>query len=145
MEDKIAVYGIKKSNMFGGLFVLALLFFGVTLPSIISGDSISQLIEQQGPLWLLGIVLTLVPLGGRFEVGNDYVKAYFFGIGVDTLRASDIETIKYGRVKRWGVVGMGNDLMGSVKTKHGHRYFSFSEAGYGKEAIMHAKRALETK
>jgi hypothetical protein len=64
---------------------------------------------------------------------------------VDTLKASDIETIKYGKVKRWGVVGLGNGLMGWVKTKHGHRYFSFSESGYGKEAILDAKRALESK
>jgi hypothetical protein len=41
---------------------------------------------------------------------------------------------------------MGNGLMGWKRTARGGRsYFSFSEAGFGKEAIMNAKRALESK
>ena len=137
------MYRADRSNMLAGVFVLALLFFGLTLPPIISGEQMSQ-----GKLlglvifWFLGLFLTLAPLAGKFEVGKVYIKMYFLGICTDTLRRSDIETIKYGRITRWGVVGMGNGLKGWAKTKSGHRYFSFSEAGYGKEAILHAKRVL---
>lgn len=145
METQIKIYSFNKSNVLAGVFILALLFFGITLPSIISGEHYSQIIGKQGPLWLLGIIITILPLGSRFEVGKDYIKTYLFGVRVDTLKASDVETIKYGKVKRWGVVGMGNGLMGWKKTSHGRSYFSFSEAGFGKEAIMDAKRALESK
>jgi hypothetical protein len=93
----------------------------------------------------MGIVLVLVPLGGRFDVGKDYVKSYLFGICIGTLRASDIEKIEYKNIVRWGAVSIGKGLAGWVKTKRGHKYFSFSERGFGKEAIMNAKRALESK
>ena len=145
MENQIKIYSFNKSNMLAGIFILTILFLGLTLPAIISGEKYSQIIDQQGFFWLIGIIITILPLGSRFEVGKDYTKTYLFGIRVDTLRASDIESVKYGKVRRWGVVGMGNGLMGWKKTSHGRTYFSFSEAGFGKEAILDAKRALETK
>ena len=144
MENEVTIYKFRKSNMLAGASVIALLFFGLTLPAIISSEQMSQskLLGLTG-FWFFGLFLTLAPLAGKFEVGKDYVKMYFLGICIDTLRRSDIETIKYGRITRWGVVGMGNGLKGWAKTKYGHRYFSFSETGYGKEAILHAKRVLE--
>jgi len=144
MNSDVTIYKSKKTKMLTGLGILAFVLIGITLPAILSGEVLSQQkIVGQGIFILFGLLLTLAPLAGRFEVGKDYIKAYFFGICVDHMHASDIETIKYGKIIRWGVVGMGNGLMGWVKTKNGHRYFSFSETGYGKEAILHAKRVLE--
>ena len=145
MQNEITIYKAKKANASAGIFILILIFFGLTLPTILSGDLLArrEIIGQAG-FWILGIILTLIPLGGRFEVGKDYIKSYLFGICIDTLKRSEIETIKYGRIKRWGVVGMGNGLMGWKRNSRGGRsYFSFSESGYGKEAILHAKHALE--
>jgi hypothetical protein len=142
--DEVTIYRSKKLNILAGVFVIALLFFGLTLPPIISGEQMSQSnLLGLTSFWFFGLFLTLAPLAGKFEVGRDYAKTYFLGICIDTLRGSDIETIKYGRITRWGVVGMGNGLKGWAKTKYGHRYFSFSETGYGKEAILHAKRVFQ--
>lgn len=147
MNNEQTTYRGNRSNALAGVGILVLLFFAITLPSYISGDLFTQRqVVGQGIFWFLGIALVLVPLTSKFVVGKDYIKTYLFGICIDTLRASDIETIKYGKVKRWGVVGMGNGLMGWKKTSRGGRsYFSFSESGFGKEAIMDAKRALENK
>lgn len=144
MENEIKIYRVKKSNLSPGIFVLTLVLLGLTLPALTSGEPLSrgQLIGQI--IFLsLGVFLTLVPLVAKFEIGKDYVKVYFFGVCIDTLQASDIESVKYGKVVRWGAVGMGNGLTGWVSTKRGRRYFSFSESGYGKDAILHAKRVLE--
>ena len=123
--------------MFAGLGILIFLFFGITLPSVISGELLTQReIIGQGGFLIMGIVLVLVPLGGRFDVGKDYVKSYLFGI---------CRKIEYKNIVRWGAVSIGKGLAGWVKTKRGHKYFSFSERGFGKEAIMNAKRALESK
>jgi hypothetical protein len=144
MNDDLKIYKAKKSNMSGGVFVLALIFLGFTLPAIIVGElPLQRELIGQGIFYLCGIVLLIAPLGSRLEVGKDYVKWRFFSVCTGSLRASDIEEIHYTKIIRWGVVGMGNGLAGWVKTKHGQRYFSFSETGYGKEAIMHAKRVLE--
>jgi len=145
MENDVTIYKAKKSNMSGGLFVLAIFFFGFTLPAIIVGELPPQreLIGQV--IFLLGgIFLTVIPLGASMEVGRDYVKWRVFGIRTSYLRAADIEEIHYTKIIRWAVVGMGNGLAGWAKASYGHKYFSFSETWFGKEAIMHAKRVLES-
>jgi hypothetical protein len=38
---------------------------------------------------------------------------------------------------------MGIGLKGWAKTKYGHKYFSFSESGFGRKTNLHAKRILE--
>jgi len=144
IENEVTMYRADKSNMLAGVLVLILLFFGLTLPPVISGEQMSQgKLLGLAIFWFLGLFLTLAPLASKLEVGKDYIKTYFLGICTYALRRSDIETIKYGRIARWGVVGMGNGLKGWAKTKWGHSCFSLSEAAYGKEAILHAKRVLE--
>lgn len=145
MENDVTIYKAKKSQMSGGVFLIILLFFGFMLPTIISGNPLSQRqIVGQSIFWALAIILTILPLGTRMEVGKDYVKWHVFGIRTSYLRAADIEEIHYTKIIRWAVVGMGNGLAGWAKSSYGHKYFSFSETWFGKEAIMHAKRVLES-
>ena len=65
MGDEVTIYRSKKLNMLAGVFVIALLFFGLTLPPIISGEqmSYSKLLGLVG-FWFFGIFLTLAPLAG---------------------------------------------------------------------------------
>jgi hypothetical protein len=145
MENDVTIYKVKKSKMWDGVFLLVLVFVCITLPTIITGEQLSQrqIVGELG-FWAIGIILTIIPLVSRLEVGKDYVKWSVFGIRTGYLRASDIEEIHYTKIIRWAVVGMGNGLAGWAKASYGHKYFSFSESGYGKEAIMHAKRVLES-
>ena len=64
MQNEIQIYYAKKSNMLGGVFVLALMFFGFALPAIIVGELppqrelIGQAIGNFLDFW---IVLNLCP------------------------------------------------------------------------------------
>jgi hypothetical protein len=79
-KGNITIYKAKFSVIGGGLVVLPLLSFGLTLPLIVEGAPVplGQLLGL-ATFWLLGIALTVVPLGARLEVGEDYVKTYLFG------------------------------------------------------------------
>ena len=80
----------------------------------------------------------------KLEVGTDYIKSYFLGLCIRKLRASDIRTLEYGNLMRWGDAGYGKGLKGWEKTKNGGvKYFSMGENFYGKEAIEHVRRVLK--
>jgi RHS repeat-associated protein len=71
-DGDVAVYKPQLSVMGGGLVLLPLLFFGLTLPLIIEGAPVeaTKLLGLVG-LWLVGIAVTVGPLGGRLEIGQD--------------------------------------------------------------------------
>jgi hypothetical protein len=65
LGEEIAIYKPPLSVMGGGLIVLGIVFFGLTLPLIIEGAPVAATkLLALGGFWLLGIVLTL-PLSLR--------------------------------------------------------------------------------
>ena len=55
--------------------------------------------------WIIGLVLTIVPFGGRLAVSDSYVRAFFFGIPIKTIEASRVQVVVYGDLFRGGLVG----------------------------------------
>src|SRR5215471_6286939 len=113
MENNNKIYKPKKSVMGGGLVVLAVIFFGLTLPLIVEGSpvEIEKLLGLVG-FWLLGIILTLIPFLFKLEVGRDYVKSYFLGFCIRDVRASNVQALEYGNLMRVGGLGYGKGLKG---------------------------------
>ncbi len=143
----IKIYKSKKSMTGGGLVVLAIVFFGLTLPLIVAGLPVpSEKIFGLSVFWLLGIALTILPLGFKLEVSDDFVRTSFFGIRLRELHPSNIQVLEYGNLFRFGGLGVGKGLKGWETTANGgNKYFSIGESAYGKDAIIHAKRVLERK
>jgi hypothetical protein len=83
MNEIVHFYKPKKSAMGGGLFVLAIVFFGLTLPVCLEGEALSQtkLLGLIG-FWFFGIMLTVIPLMFRLEIGADFVRGYTNGYNV---------------------------------------------------------------
>ena len=89
-------------------------------------------------------VLALVPFLSKLEVGKDYVRAYFLGIPMNHIRSSELLSIDYGNLMRFGGLGYGKGLKIWIQTKAGaKKYYDIGENFYGKEAIAHARRVLE--
>lgn len=129
--------------MGGGLIILVLVFFGLTLPLLVAGLPV-PLGQQLGlaGFWVLGIVLTFAPLGGRLEIGDNYIKTYFFGIATTPeIYRSDIEVITYGNMFIGGM-GFGKGIKFRALIGGRSRAYSIGEIIYGKEAIAHARRVL---
>ncbi|MBI2120798.1 MAG: hypothetical protein HYT94_04210 [Parcubacteria group bacterium] len=144
MDKNVTIYRAKKSAMSGGLFILTLTFFGFTLPLLIAGDPVEprKLVGLLG-FWVTGIILTILPLTFKLEIGNGYVRFYAVGLCYRNLHSTDIQVLEYGNLMRAGGLGYGKGLKGWEKRKYGSKYFSIGEKLYGKEAIQHAKRVLE--
>jgi len=126
--------------------VLAILFFGLTLPLIIESSQIptSKLFGLIS-FWILGLLLTFVPLGAKLEVGKDYIKTYLFGFTTTSkISASDIQVLEYRNVFHGGL-GYGKGITFRALRDGNSKAYSVADAIYGKEAIAHAKRALEQK
>jgi hypothetical protein len=143
--NDVTVYKVNKSTMWGGLFILVIIFFGLTLPLLIGGSPISteKLVGLIG-FSIMGILLIVVPLCFRMEIDKDSVKAYFLNFQIRDLRPSNIQSLEYTNLMGWGVLPFGKGLRGWEKTKTGGRkYFSIGEGAYGKVAIEHAQRILE--
>ena len=144
MKDSLKFYNPKRGVMGGGLVVLSIAFFGLTLPLMVEGSPVSlgKLLGLSG-FWLLGLILTLIPFTFKLEIGQDFIKSYFFGFCIRELHASNIIALEYGNIVRFGALNYGKGLKGLEKTKDGGRkYFSMGENFYGKEAIDEARRAL---
>ncbi|MEK7113598.1 MAG: hypothetical protein AAB873_02095 [Patescibacteria group bacterium] len=144
MKNDVTIYKPRKSVMGGGLVMLLVLFFGLTLPAIIEGSPLpkNELFGLLG-FWFIGLVVTFLPLAFKIEIGVDYVKTYFFKFQLRDLRPANIQVLEYGNILRGGL-GVGKGIKGWEKTRNGNlKYFSIGETGYGKEAIAHAKRVLE--
>ena len=146
MAENIKIYRARKSVMGGGLVVLAILFFGLTLPLIIEGSAVEERkLLGLGIFWIVGILLTVVPLGANLEVGEDYVKTYLFGFTTTPkIRASDVQVLVHGNLFHGGL-GFGKGINFRALRDGRSKAFSISEAIYGKEALAHAKRVLERK
>ena len=143
MEENVTIYRPRKSIIGGGLVILVIVFFGLTLPLLIAGLPVpTQKLLGLGMFWLMGIALTILPLGFKLEVGDSYVKTYFFGIRIRKLNASDVQAVEYGNIFRLGGLGMGKGIKIWEKTSKGSKYFSIGESAYGEEAIAHAKRVM---
>jgi hypothetical protein len=140
---RATIYKVNKSVAGGGLVVLAILFFGLTLPVIIAGTPVpqEQLLGVVG-FWVLGILVTVVPLGFRIEIDDSSVKAYFLNFQIRHLRSANIRSLEYGNLTGWWILPFGKGLKGWERTNRGSKYFSIGENTYGKEAIEHARRVL---
>lgn len=129
--------------MGGGLVVLAIVFFGLTLPLIVEGAPVGagKLLGLIG-FWVMGIILTLIPLAFKLEVGETYVRTYFFYFRILNLLPSNIEAMEYDNLFHGGL-GVGKGLNIRINLNGKSKNTSIGENIYGKEAIMHAKRVLE--
>lgn len=144
MAENITIYKARKSVMGGGLIVLAILFFGLTLPLIIEGSPVEEgKLLGLGIFWVMGILLTIVPLGACLEVGEDYIKTYLFGFTTTPkIHASDVQVIVYRNLFHGGL-GFGKGITFRALRNGRSKAYSISEAVYGKKAIGHAKQILE--
>jgi hypothetical protein len=97
------VYRAKLASMLGGLTVMVIIFFGLTLPEVGAGIPLVQ--EQLNGLigfWIIGIVITITPLGFKVEVEGDIVRAYFIIVLLKELRPSDVQSVTYGNLFSFG-------------------------------------------
>ena len=71
-KDGVTIYSANRSATGAGLFIIAIVFFGLTLPQLLEGSAIPmrELIGLES-FWLIGIALTVIPLGAKLEVGED--------------------------------------------------------------------------
>lgn len=147
MQNSVKIYRPRKSTTGAGLVVLVLVFFGLTLPLIIEGAPIeTKKLSALICFWLIGILLTIVPLMFKLEVGENYVKSYFLGFCVRNIHSADIEVLEYGNLMRFGGLGMGKGVKAWERTKNGGlKYFSLGEGGYGRNVIEEVRRVLSKK
>jgi hypothetical protein len=146
MDKNVRIYKPNKIRIItNGSVVLGIILFGLTLP-VTFNDSPTEARRLVGlaGFWLIGILVSVIPLGFTLEVGQDYVKTMFLKRCLRTLRSSNIERFAYRNLFRGGL-GFGKGLVGWEKLADGRRkYFSIGEQAYGKEAIVQAKRVLES-
>ena len=72
--------------MGGGLVVLAIVFFGLTLPVLVEGAPITlQKLVGLAGFWTFGIILTAIPFMFKLEVGANYIKSYVLGFCIRTV------------------------------------------------------------
>ena len=91
---------------------------------------------------LITLMIILIPLGARLEVGGDFVRTRIFGLLLLELHPSDVQAITYGNLFRGGLgYGKGLNILAVVNGKG--RRTSIGERLYGKAAVAHAKRVLE--
>ena len=93
--------------------------------------------------WVLGTVLALIPFAPRLEITETNVSSYFLRFCVTNLHASYVLVLEYGTLMRGGL-GVGKGLKIWAMSNGRRKYYSIGEKLYGKEAIAHAKRVLES-
>lgn len=98
--------------------------------------------------WIFFIVLVVIPFLIKLEIGPDYVKSYLCGLCLRTIQSSRVQVASYGDLFRGGL-GIGKGLKGwelvhPERKLFRNKYFSIGEQLYGKEALVHAKRVLES-
>ncbi len=142
MQEK-TIYKSKKSLIFGGLILVIFVLLAFVFPLAIQDGPVSKNELFGVTLFLIvGIVLAIVPLGGKLEVGNDYIKSSFFGLKANEIHANDVEKIVYGNVIAGGL-GFGKGVKFWTSKNGNKKLHSLSEMTYGKEAIKHVKQVLE--
>jgi RHS repeat-associated protein len=141
--EEVTVYKPALSVMGGGLIVLAIVFFGLTLPLIIEGAPLetTKLMGLAG-FWLIGIALTLYPLGFELEVGSDYVHGSLYGLTISDVHSSDVRAVVYGNLFFGSLGGKGLTYRTIINGRS--KTYTVGEIIYGKEAIEHARRVLSS-
>jgi hypothetical protein len=87
MDRKIRTYNSNMTrNVLNGVVILAIIFFGLTLPLVVDGEPAdkSRLVGLLG-FWIIGLVVTAAPFCFKLEIGSDYVKTYFLGFCLSRL------------------------------------------------------------
>jgi len=152
-KDGVIIYSANLSATGAGLFVIAIVFFGLTLPPLLTGSDIPmrQLVALAG-FWSIGIALTGIPLGAKLEIGEDYIQTSLFGFAtMRKLERRDVADIRYENMTAWGFsTGKGIKIwkrrtdksLSSVKPAWAFDA-SVAESIYGEEAVAHARRVLE--
>ena len=134
-------YKIKKSYILSNSI---LLIFPAALTAITfsEGNATNNEVFGLGMFWVLCLLITLVPILFRIEVGSGEIKTYFAGLLTSHIRAQDVEVMEYGNLLRGGL-GVGKGLKIWSKKQNGSKvYRSIGERAYGKEAIEEIRSAL---
>lgn len=138
------IYKVKTSRILGDsiYFIFPLVLTIITLGE---GDAVTrgEWIGLSG-FWLIGILVLVFLSGAKMEVGEDYVRPYFFGFPRKRIESSQVEVLEYGNLFRGGL-GVGKGLKMWVKTPNGRKALTIGEKAYGKDAIEHMKHVLESK
>ena len=141
----MTIYKAKLSFLLGNLIVLIFPLL-LTLVVYLEGEAAQQ--NEWigiGIFWIIGALITFIPLGSRLEVGEDYIKTYLFGLTTtQKTQSSDVQALTYGNVF-WGGLGFGKGINFRILRNGKSRAHSLSEKVYGPEAITHAKRVLSNK
>jgi hypothetical protein len=151
-KDGVTIYAANLSVAGGGLIVIAIIFFGLTLPVWLDGSAmpVHELLGLGG-FWVLGIALTVIPLGAKLEVGEDYIQTSLFGFAtMPKVERSDVQELRCENMTAWGIsTGKGIKIwkrrtdksLSSVKPRWAYDA-SVAESIYGKEAVAHARQVL---
>lgn len=102
-------------------------------------------------IWIPFLVLILIPLGYKLEVGDNSTRESFLGFSTMKLYSKDVQSINYGKIGIWGAInpskplthGKGLAILASPKGVS--KTYGLSEKLYGKEAVEYVKQALEVK
>lgn len=139
MVDERKIYSANRYYGLAGVLIPLI----VSVPLLVSGlpDQTSRLVGY-GAFWILGIILALIPLAFKLEVGKDYIKSYFLGVCFTEVHSSEVQSIQYGNLLRGGL-GIGKGLNYRISRNGRNKMYSIGENFYGKEAISHVKRVLE--
>lgn len=137
------IYKAKISFILGNSFVL---IFPLLLTLVILAEGAAAQQNEWvgvGIFWILGLLVTFVPLGSKLEVGEDYIKTYLFGFTTTKkISSSDVQALTYGNIFK-GNLGFGKGINFTVLRNNKSKAHSLSERIYGKEAIDHAKHVLQ--
>ena len=127
-------------------YFLIILFFPLlfTIAIILDGEASPYLFL----IWIPFLLLILIPLGYKLEVGDNFIRNSFLGFSTMKLSSGDVQSINYGGIGLWGGVypsrsithGKGLAILASVNGIS--KTYGLSEKLYGKEAIEHVKRVL---
>ncbi len=91
--------------------------------------------------WIFSLVLLLLPLLYKLEVGENFIRKSFLGIITAEFSPDKVESVSYGGIALWnGIypnrsVVHGKGLAILVNMKGVRKVYGFSEKLYGKEAI----------
>jgi hypothetical protein len=135
---KITTYKANKFYGFPALLIPLLL-----LPPLLNSEvSLENRLVGFVLFLLITLIIILIPLGARLDVGDDFVRTRLFGFRLLELHPSNIQVMTYGNLFRGGLgYGKGLNIRAIIKGKS--RSTSIGEKLYGEEAVAHAKRVLE--
>jgi hypothetical protein len=129
-------------NLLNGLVILLFPLL-LTLPHLASGMIESHELQGLAGFWAPGILLAVAPFGFRLEVEKDHVRSYFLHFRLSDVDSLHVQVVAYGNLFRGGL-GFGKGLRYRARVNGKSKAYSIGENFYGKEAIAHAKRVLES-